>query len=315
MKVIRFCLLSILTILELVNCYSTPDSTTAKQLVQNETQQEKFWRLFEADSDKLITGSDNRVTVESMESAFKPVVITDLSEAASILAKSEPGIPHYFKIQALYKGYVTEPSSIFLQTKIEKNIHNTVHNWIVGYFKGIEGTFPNEVNCIATFYIVEGRFTEPKDNFGIWVRFVRNIEKPLFDPSNFYIANDKRFVTSSDIHLPSAEDNSIFSESVFDPAVYPIFDLFDARIAMDKKNWADDNTYPTSRVKYASEVIFRGQSGTTIVVSTKDNFLTERMTFYGRVNSINAGDKVRVYFTIHKDPIERWEVHALEVIR
>jgi hypothetical protein len=81
---------------------------------------------------------------------------------------------------------------------------------------------------------------------------------------------------------------------------------------MNKKNWADGNTYPANRVKYASEVIFRGQSGTTIIVSTEDNFLIERMIFYGRADSIKPGDKVRVYYTIHKDPVERWEAHALE---
>ena len=312
---VHFCFLTILTILGLVNCYSAPDSATAKQIDPNETQQERFWRLYEADSSKLVTESDNRVTIESMEEAFKPVVVADLSEAISILTESEPGIPHYFKYQALYKGYVTEPASVFLQAKIENNMHNTVHNWITGYFQGIEGTFPNEVNCIATFYIVEGKFTEPNESLSLWVRFVRNIEKPLYEPSNFTLVNDKRFATISDIHLPSSEDNGIFAESIFDPAIYPVFDLFDARIAMDKKNWADSNTYPTSRVKYASEVIFIGQSGTTIVVSTEDNFLTERMTFYGRASSIKSGDKVRVYYTIHKDPIERWEVHAIEVIR
>jgi len=315
MKVIRFYLFTILIVLGLVNCYSAPDSATTKQLEINETQRERFWRLYEADSSKLISGSDNRTTIESMEAAFKPVIIAGASEALSLLAESEAGIPHYFKLQALYKGYVTEPASIFLQTAIKKNQFNTVDYWIAGYFQGLETTFPHEVNCVATFYMLGGRFTEPREEVGVWVRFVRNIENPLFEPSNFSLANDKRFATLSDIHLPSAEDNTIFADSVFDPAVYPMFDLFDARIAMDKKNWADGNTYPTTRVKYASEVIFIGQSGTTIVVSTEDNFLTERMTFYGRASSIKAGAKVRVYYTIHKDPIERWEVHAIEVIR
>jgi len=315
MKVLRFCLFSILTILGLVNCYSAPDSANSKQAEPNETQQEKFWRLYEADSSKLVAGSDNRVTIESMEAAFKPVVIADLSEATSLLAELEPGIPRYFKFQALYKGYVTEPASVFLQTKIEKNMLNTVHNWIIGYFQGLEPTFPAEVNCIATFYIVTGRFTEPKDEVSIWVRFVRNIENPVFEPSRFFIANDKRFATLSDVRLPSSENNVIFAEAVFDPAVYPVFNLFDARIAMDKKNWTDSNTYPTAPVRYASEVIFRGQSGTTIFVSTEDNFITERMSFYGRSNSIKIGDKIRVYYTIHKDPTERWEAHALEIIK
>jgi len=316
MKVTRFCLLTVLSIFGLVDCYSAPDSATANQLEPNETQQERFWRLYEADSKKLVTGNDNRVTIESIEAAFKPIIITDGSEANSLLANAEPGIPHYFKLQALFKGYATEPGfTVFLQTKIEKNVLNSIHNWILGYFQGIEATFPADANSLATFYLVGGRFTDPKDEIGIWVRFVRNIEKPIFEPSRFLIASDKKFVSLSDIRLPSAENNSMYAESVFDPATYPVFDLFDARIAMDKKNWGDSDTYPTSRVRYASEVVFMGQSGTTIFVSTEDNFLTEMMTFYGRASSVKIGDKIRVYYTIHKDPIERWEAHALEIMR
>jgi hypothetical protein len=315
MKVIRFCLFTILTILVLVNCSSTPDSKTAKKSKSNETQQEKFWRLQGADDSKLVVGNDNRVTIESLEAVFKPVVITNSSEMESLLAKSEPGVPHYFKIQALYKGYISGPNQfIFLQTRIEKNTLNTVHNWILGYFQGIEVSFPAQANCNATFYIVGGKFTEPKDEIGILVRAVRNIENSQFEPSKFVVANEKRFITFSDVKLPSANNTEIITESIFDPATYPIFNLFDARIAMDKKNWGDANTFPTNRVKYASEVIFRGQSGTTIVVSTEDNFITERMSFFGRAASIKTGDKIRIYYTIHKDPVERWEVHALEIM-
>jgi hypothetical protein len=308
-------LLSILTVFVLINCASTPDTPKTARSKTKETQQDKFWRLYNNDNGKLIVGSDKMVTIESLEAVFKPVIITSCADANSLLAKSEPGIPRYFKLQALYKGFLAEPSQyIFLQTMIEKNVFNSVHNWVVGYFKGLESSFPSKVNCNATFYIVGGRFTEPNDEIGIWVRAVRNIEEPLYEPSKFIIANDRRFITLGDVRLPSAGNDGIYAESVFDPDAYPVFNLFDARIAMDKKNWGDSNTFPMNHIKYVSEVIFKGQSGTTIFVSTEDNFLTERMSFYGRTGSIKAGDKIRVFYTIHKDPIERWEVHALEIM-
>jgi len=317
MKLKHIYSLSILTIFVLTNCTSTPDTAKTAQSKSKETQEEKFWRLYDIDKDKFIIGNDNKVTIESIESVLKPVIITSAEEANSLLAKSEPGVPRYFKIQALYKGYITEPSQIiFMQTMIEKNAFNTVHNWITGFFQGIETTFPSTVNCNATFYLVGGRFTEPKNETAIWVRFIRNIENSSFEPTKFIIANDRRFVTLSDVHMPPFEENnSIYTRSVFVPSLYPAVNFFDARIAIDKKNWGDNNTFPMSRVRYASEVIFNRQSGTTIVVSTEDNFLTETMSFYGRANSIKAGDKIRVYYTIHKDPIERWEAHALEIMK
>jgi hypothetical protein len=168
MKVIRFCLFFVLSVFGLANCSSTPDLPIAEQAKPNETQAEKFWRLYEADSARLIVGNDNWTTIENIEAVFKPVFVTGALEANSLLAESEPGIPHYFKLQALYKGYVSEPNlSIFLQTETEKNVFNTVHNWIIGCFLGIEWTFPTEANCTATFYLVGGRFTEPYNETGI----------------------------------------------------------------------------------------------------------------------------------------------------
>ena len=330
MKLTCFYLLSILIILGLTNCTSTKDTTEtkqdtvtskqdtaiSKQSEPKETQSEKFWRLYEADNSKLVVGSDDRITIESLEAVFKPVILTSSSEMISILNDLKPGVPHYFKITALYKGFTIEPNpTIALQIKIEKNIFNTVHQLVIGYFKGIEVSFPSQVNCNATFYLVGGKFTEPNNEIGIWVRAVRNIENSPFDPSKFILAVDKRFVTLNDVYLTSTNNNSTNTESIFDPALYPVFNLFDARIAMDKKKWGDNNTFPGKPVKYASEVIFRGQSGTDIFFSTEDNFITENMTFYGRVGSIKKGDKIRIYYTIQKDPAETWDVHALEILK
>jgi hypothetical protein len=102
------------------------------------------------------------------------------------------------------------------------------------------------------------------------------------------------------------------SSSIFDPLRYKLVDLFDARIAMDKKDLRNGNTSPRVRDKYASEVTFKGQSNTTITVATTDGVLTERMTFGGRASGIANGQKVRVYYTIAKDPLEEWQIQAIE---
>jgi hypothetical protein len=318
-----------------VNCSSTPNSSisitstpnspvvennTVSQekktpLITNETISEKFWRLYDADEEKLVS-ENGRITIESLETVFKPYTITGTKEISSLLSNSEPGIPHYFKIKALYKGFITEPNSlIFLQAlAIEQNIFNTINNYIIGFFNGLEDSFPTETNSIATFYLVSGKFTEPKEAISIWVRAVRNIESSAFKQSNFILANYKQFITLNDIRLPSEENNNIYPESVFDPATYPLFDMLDARIAMNMKNYSDSNTYPTTPVKYSSDVIFERQLSTNIYFSTEDGFITEGMLFYARAASLRIGSKVRVYYTIRKDPIEIWEVHAIEII-
>jgi hypothetical protein len=75
-----------------------------------------------------------------------------------------------------------------------------------------------------------------------------------------------------------------------------------------------ENILPTVKVKYVSEVVFKGQTNTTITVSTDDNVLTERMSFTGRASAVRAGDKIRVYYTIAKDPLEKWEIQAIECL-
>jgi hypothetical protein len=184
---------------------------------------------------------------------------------------------------------------------------------------------PKEANSIATFYLVAFRIDDEHQESGFLIRFVRNIEKPAFDPSKFIVAGGMHYITVNDAHVTTpqaallnfylggvlgAMGNS--TENVFDPIVYPLADLMDARVAMDKKDIRNDYTFPTVKVKYVSEVVFEGQSNTTITVSTPDNVLTERMNFAGRASAVQSGERIRVYYTIAKDPLEKWEIQAIE---
>jgi hypothetical protein len=295
---------------------------------------EKFQRLFLADSENLVVGSDNMTTIESIESAFKPQVINGIGEITNEKL-SEPGRPYYFKIRAIYKGYDANAKRVLLQDLGEKQTStmdvalgaafgvdtNVYSSSIIGG-DAVVATFPKDANSIATFYLVALRIDDTSKESAFFIRFVRNIEKPSFDPSKFIVASGMRYITVNDARVTSQQDvmmnmflggaSGNSSSNVFDPIVYPLVDLMDARVAMDKKDLRNDYTFPRVRVKYVSEVVFRGQSNTTITVSTADNVLTERMNFTGRASSVTNGEKVRVYYTIAKDPLEKWEIQAIE---
>lgn len=190
----------------------------------------------------------------------------------------------------------------------------------------VAASLPPDTNSIATFYLLAVRITEnegqPCNEKEIYIHFVRNIKKPLFSPESFIVANGLHYITADDEHVATQADamsNYFFGGSVnntgsdiFDPTSYKNVDLMDARAAMDKKNLGNDYTFASVKIKYCSEVLFLGQTNTTVQVSTPDKVLTENMDFIGQTSSLSKGEKVRVYYTISKEPLEKWEVQAIE---
>jgi hypothetical protein len=316
---------------------SSRASTSQRQpQQQGETQSEKFQRLLVADNEKLVIGSDGKATIESIETVLQPQIISGIGEITEAKL-SEPGYPYYFKLRAIYKGYDASAERVRLQDSKQKqsDIMDNAMRAVFGVdtdvysvlcFDAVLPTLPTEANSIATFYLIALRLTEYEgtngNETGIYIRFVRNIEPSPFDPAEFIVASGMHYITVEDAHSPTQRDVMIayFSggnlgnstSSVFDPVVYPLVDLMDARAAMDKKDIRNDYTLPTVKVKYVSEAVFKGQSNTTITVSTGDNILTERMSFAGRASSVKSGDTIRVYYTIAKDPLEKWELQAIE---
>jgi hypothetical protein len=329
----------------LIGCFSlgetqTPQNSTVSQTQPQsqqkvETQSKKFGRLSLADREKLVIGADNRVTIESIEAVFQPQVIASIDEITEAKL-SEPGRPYYFKLRVLYKGYDAEAKRARLQD-LGKVAQSSLDNAIDAVF-GVDSkvysapiiggdtnvaTLPSEANSIATFYLIATRITDEGNESGFWILFFHNIERPALDPSKFIVINGMHYITVEDAHAPTQQDvmmnffmggaaGKAASSNIFDPVVYPLADLMDARVAMDKKDYMNDYTFPAVRVKYVSEVIFKGQSNTTITVSTPDNVLTERMNFTGRASTVKTGEKIRVYYTIAKDPLEIWEAQAIE---
>ena len=321
----------------------TPQTSTASQTKQKtEDESDKLMRILKEDDQKLVVGSDGKPTIESIETTFHLKTIASINEITNTVL-SEPGRPYYFKIRAIYKGYDKEADKVYLQDigENQANVKNAVSGVIFGINTDVFAidivdvtvpTLPTKENSIADYYIIAFRSTEynPPDDIGILIRFVRNIEESGFDPAKFILAYDARYITvnvyqqknelqqmGEAVLLSMLGGRSMPQRPVgniyyVDPITYPLVDLMDARVAMNKKDLFNDYTFPTVRVKYVSEVVFKGQTNTTIRVSTSDNVLTERMDFTGRASTIQNGEKIRVYYTIAKDPLEIWEVHAIE---
>ena len=303
---------------------------------KTETQLEKCTRLFESDLERLVRDSNlvlddnNRVTTQSLENIFYPQSITSIDEITEEKL-IDPGKPYYFKLRTRYKGYDAKTKRVLLQDlKKRKASSDTALELAFGVDTSVYSldntskvsTLPTEANALATFYIIALRITDEGNGKLVHILFVRDIEEPRLNPANFIVASGMHYITVEDAHSPTREDvmSTYFfgaatgnsSSVVFDPVVYLPADLMDARAAMNKKDYTKDYTLPTVKVKYVSEVLFLGQSNTTISVSTADNVLTERMSFTGRASSIKRGERIRVYYTIAKDPLEKWEIQAIE---
>ena len=297
---------------------------------KTETQFEKFERLFKSDWERLVVDDNERVTDESLENVFHPQTIINIDEITEEKL-SEPGKPYYFKLRTMYKGYDAKTKKVLLQDlKKRKASSDTALELAFGVDTSVYSldnnskvsTLPTEANALATFYIIALRITDEGNGKLVHILFVRDIEEPRLNPANFIVASGMHYITVEDAHSPTREDvmSAYFfggatgnsSSDVFDPVVYLPADLMDARAAMNKKDYLKDYTLPTVKVKYVSEVLFLGQSNTTVTVSTVDNVLNERMSFIGRTSSIKRGEKIRVYYTIAKDPLEKWEIQAIE---
>ena len=297
---------------------------------KTETQFEKFERLFKSDWERLVVDDNERVTDESLENVFHPQTIINIDEITEEKL-SEPGKPYYFKLRTMYKGYDAKTKKVLLQDlKKRKASSDTALELAFGVDTSVYSldnnskvsTLPTEANALATFYIIALRITDEGNGKLVHILFVRDIQEPRLNPANFIVASGMHYITVEDAHSPTREDvmSAYFfggatgnsSSDVFDPVVYLPADLMDARAAMNKKDYLKDYTLPTVKVKYVSEVLFLGQSNTTVTVSTVDNVLNERMSFIGRTSSIKRGERIRVYYTIAKDPLEKWEIQAIE---
>jgi hypothetical protein len=103
-------------------------------LQKKETQLEKFERLILADLENIVLGPDDRATIESLEAAFQPQVITDMDEI-TMDKLDEPGRPYYFKLRALYKGTDEKAKRILLQDL--GDVKQSALNDAIKFFKDI----------------------------------------------------------------------------------------------------------------------------------------------------------------------------------
>ncbi|MGI5173568.1 hypothetical protein H0R92_08210 [Treponema sp. OMZ 840] len=298
---------------------------------EKEDSSEKFLRLLADDYQRFTKEKETKTIEESIEITFQPQSITSIKEITTEKL-TEPGKPYYFKVKALYKGYDAEAKRAIVRdlNRKQSSISDTAFkasfgvdtdSYPLALASDEVSDLPPEANAAATFYLV-AVFDDNSREIASLIMFVRDIEKSVFNPAHFILTSGMRYITAEDAHVPTGADAMaayLFGGStgnapndIFDPTEYPLTDLMDARAAMNKKDFSNQRTFPTVRVKYVSEVLFLGQSNTAITLSTTDNILTEKMSFTGRASSLKKGEKVRVYYTIAKDPLEEWEIQAIE---
>ena len=110
-------------------------------------------------------------------------------------------------------------------------------------------TLPTEANSIADFYLVAVRFTA--EGSRTWIRFVRNIENPSLNPSNFIVRSSMRFIRVNDACVSTQQDQmmhmmtggAVGASNIFDPITYQLVDLMDARAEMDRKDLNNEYTF------------------------------------------------------------------------
>lgn len=312
---------------------NTGTSQTKAEIKEKKEEREdpfkKFERLVTSNYECFIKEKETKTIEESIETAFHPKVITSIKEITKEKL-TESGRPYYFKVKALYKGYDVDAKKAIVRDLDRKQSSVSdmafkasfgvdTDSYPLALFIAEVSDLPPEANAVATFYLLA--VTDGND-IDRRIMFVRDIEKSRFNPAHFILTSGMRYIRAEDAHVPTGADAMaayLFGGStgnapndIFDPTEYPLADLMDARAAMNKKDPLNERTFPTVRVKYVSEVLFLGQSNTAISLSTTDNILTEKMSFTGRASSLKKGEKVRVYYTIAKDPLEEWEIQAIE---
>jgi hypothetical protein len=62
---------------------------------------------------------------------------------------------------------------------------------------------------------------------------------------------------------------------------------------------------------YVSDVTFVRQNGTDITFSSDDNAISQMMSIDQR-SGLQAGQRVRVYYTLSRSPLTTWDIIAIE---
>jgi len=292
--------LALASVITLVGFTLTGCVTTEPDTVDWPPSQEEMERrakqAIQADIETIQAAGDTAGT-SYIDEVLQPQVISLLDEIDwdKVRDRTEArGKPSYFKIRALYKGRYNDPWGRKGGMVLLHDLEKIRWSGLSLVDTSVIPALPQESYTPATFYMAG----TASDDMAII--FVRDVGKPLYQAESFIMANALHFITPADWEKYnfSYRSNPV-RYGIFDPAVYPAIDLFDARVARDKGQY-----------RYCvSEVIFQGQFETTVTVSTEDGFLTEGMYFGGRASGIKNGEKVRIYYTT-TEPY--WEIQAFE---
>jgi hypothetical protein len=99
----------------------------------------------------------------------------------------------------------------------------------------------------------------------------------------------------------------------FSPAIYTKIDLFKAIAAVEQMPMGDRSagSIMLTERRYVSDVVFVSQTGTDILFKTEDDAVSQRMKIDER-SGLNAGQKVRLYYRVTRNPLTEWRIDAIE---
>jgi len=101
--------------------------------------------------------------------------------------------------------------------------------------------------------------------------------------------------------------------SDFKPADYKPIDLFTAVANVEKMPRGNGSFIDAilGTQLYVSDVVFVTQNGTDIQFRTADNAISQIMKVNSR-SGLTAGQRVRLYYVVSKNPLTEWRVRAIE---
>jgi len=227
--------------------------------------------------------------------------IADYTEAI----KLDPNFENAYFNRGLAYTYNKEYDRAIADTT--EGIRLNPNNAMAYYNRGVLYTEKKEYDRAVADYEaalkIDPNHSDAKNNLTIVKRMAEQESAKKYDPSKFTV-------------IPSN----------FNPSEYTSVDLFKA--ASNAKNLQVASNREEAMLnqmqsgfmlgmggswflQYVSDLKLVRQNGTDITFSSDDNAITQNMSIDQR-SGLQAGQKVRVYYTIMRSPLTRWDVIAIE---
>jgi hypothetical protein len=259
-------------------------------------QQAEQERARQAEQERARQAEQERINQERLAQAQELIFGTEISK--NLGAREE----HWFRYQAAESGRVIVYTSGNTDTYLELYSANDTNNRIAYDDDGGGGDNARLVISVVAenTYLFKVRGASSSTN-GAY-RIILSDEATEAEAKRRALAN------------------FIIAPSNFDPSDYTRADLFrvvsasrNLPIATNKREALSNYSlgFRGYAIYGASDLTFVRQDGTYILFSSDDNAITQNMTIDQR-STLQAGQKVRVYYIVTSSPLITWDVIAIE---